>query len=69
MVVDGGGEVVSIVGGFTANLLTFNAVAGGGSEGSGGSGSLTLSTDHSTLTGTGKDTNGDIITFKLTREN
>jgi hypothetical protein len=64
-----------IAGGFTANLLTLNltgGVAGGNITGQDstefGSGTLTISADHKTLKGTGTDSDGDSMTWKLTRE-
>jgi hypothetical protein len=62
------GDPAGIAAGFTANLLTLNGSALD-PDGSGGSGTLTISSDHNTLTGTATDTNGDTITWKLTREN
>ena len=65
---NGDGTPISIAAGFSANLLTLNGTAAS-SDGTGGSGTLTLSADHNTLTGTGTDTEGDTITWKLTRDN
>ncbi|MGB8262103.1 MAG: immunoglobulin domain-containing protein [Terracidiphilus sp.] len=56
----------SIVAGFTTNLLTLNGMALG-SDGSGGSGQLVISADHSTLTGTATASDGTKISWNLTR--
>ena len=69
-VVAGGDGTGGIAGGFTANLLTLNLTGGGGegNEAEFGSGSLTLSSNHQKLTGTGTDSNGDTMTWTLTRD-
>jgi hypothetical protein len=64
---DDDGVSINIAAGFTTNLLTLNGMELG-SDGSGAAGSLTISSDHTTLTGTAKDSAGDTITWKLTRE-
>ena len=65
-----------IAGGFSTNLLTLNltgGVAGGNISGEDstefGSATLTISADHKTLTGTGTDSDGDSMSWNLTREN
>jgi len=65
-----GGDAGGIAGGFTTNLLTLNLTGalGVGDEGEFGSATLTVSADHKTLTGTGTDSEGDSITWNLTRD-
>ena len=65
-----GGDAGGIAGGFTTNLLTLNLTGalGVGDEEEFGSATLTVSADHKTLTGTGTDSEGDSITWNLTRD-
>ena len=66
-----GEEGVGLAAGFSTNLLTLNGIALGATgtgEAEGGSGTLTISSDHQTLTGSGKNSDGEAITWKLTRE-
>jgi hypothetical protein len=65
----GGEDGVSIAAGFTTNQLTLNGIAVS-SDGSGGSGQLNISTDHTTLTGnaTISGVTNTKITWTLTRE-
>jgi len=62
----GGDSAVNLAGGFSANLLNFSGAALGADE-SGGSGSMTISADHNTLTGSATISDGTKITWKLTR--
>ena len=67
--VNGATGLVSLAAGFTPNLLSMNFIAGGG-EGSNaplGVGSLTLSSDLQTLTGTANSGSGS-ISLQLTRD-
>jgi hypothetical protein len=59
---------INIVAGFNTSLLTLTGVAVG-ADGSGGSGTLTLSADKKSLTGHGSSTDGGAVTWSLTREN
>jgi len=74
----GNGKLASIAGGFSANLLNLNfimSVMGTSNNNDNGafedegpeSGSLSLSSDHQTLTGTAKNSFGS-VSVKLTRE-
>ena len=62
---------VDIAAGFSANLLTLSGEGmdsgSQGSDASMGSGSLTLSADHNTLTGSGTLSDGTKMSWKLTR--
>jgi len=65
------GAIISIAAGFSSNLLSLNGAAWSADSccgDGGGSGTLTISSDHNTLKGTGTDTVGDTITWTLARE-
>jgi hypothetical protein len=65
----GGDEdgIVNIAGAFDSTKFTFNGT-GVGSDGSGGTGAFTISTDKKTLTGNAVDSFGDSITYTLKRK-
>ena len=66
------GESLNLAAGFSSNLLTMNIQAAGTDDGApgdvvNGTGTITISADKSTLTGSGTDSFGDVFNWKLTR--
>lgn len=62
----GDGSTAAVAAGFSTDQLTMNGI---GTETDGlGKGTLKISADHKTLTGSATDTSGDSITWTLTRD-